>query len=635
MSLEELSEQVYKREGEEPLKTHSSFPVEPVSSAPSPPEITPTPSRWTDRPIAFKKLSLKEHFLRRKKLIISLTLGLLAVVSLLVFLGRKTFLFNPDLVEINLIGPKVTETGTPVTFTVRYTNPNWVGLSESELVISYPETFRLASTDEWQTARRQSVRKLPPLEARGEGEITFTGSFHSFDQATALLTASLRYGPEGLASRAEKRNDLRVELERSLIGIEINGPPSVMSGQNVEYIVEYRNDGEETLETGEIVLEYPEGFTPTAFDPQPKRGDTAWGVNMLKGGMRGSIGIKGVIAGRTGDSKRIIARIGKRSGDENFFVLAEEEKVTQVLAPPLALSLSANSENGVVEASKTVQFKMTFRNEGSFGLRDLVGAVTLDPSKLDVEKLQAPSGTKYSQTTNQVMFKAADVPILRSLEPGQGGEVTFSVPVRGDLANRNLKDVEIVVVATMDSPDMPRSTNTEAFVARGETRFKVRTATKVFVDGYFYDAAYPNSGAMPPKVGEETTYTFHLGVESSLNTLIDGRLAMTFPSVVRFVEVVSPDRTGVTFNDRTGELSWRMGNVLAGMNNRKMITVRMALTPPPNSVGQTLDLMNLGEFTARDAFTNTEIKLPIDKKTMDLREDSQLTYDQRRVAPAQ
>ncbi len=634
MSLEELSEQVYKREGEDPPKTNSSFPVEPVSSTPTP-KTTPTPSRWADRSIAFKKHSLKEHFLQRKKLMIGFTLGLLALVSLLVFFGRKTFLFNPDLVEVNLIGPKVTETGTPVTFTVRYTNPNWVGLSEPELVISYPETFRLASTDGWQTARRQSIRKLPSLEARGGGEITFTGSFHSFDQTTALLAASLRYGPEGLASRAEKRNDLRVELERSLVGIEINGPPSVMNGQNVEYIVDYRNDGEETLETGEIVLEYPEGFTPITFDPQPKRGDTAWGVSMLKGGMRGSISIKGVIAGRTGDSKRIIARIGKQSGDGNFFALAEEEKVTQVLAPPLSLLLSADSENGVVEAGKIVKFKMTFRNEGGFGLRDLVGSVTLDPTKLDVEKLQVPSGARYSQTTNQVMFKASDVPVLRSLDPGQGGEVTFSVPVRRDLASRNLKDVEIVVVATMDSPDMPRSSNTEVFVARGETRFKVRTATKIFVDGYFYDAAYPNSGAMPPQVGQETTFTFHLGVESSLNTLTDGRMTITFPSIVRFVEVVSPDKTGVTFNDRTGELSWRTGNVLAGMNNRKMITVRIALTPPPNSVGQTLDLMNLGEFTARDAFTNTEIKLPINKKTMDLQEDSQLTHDQRRVAPAQ
>ncbi len=635
MSLEELNDQVYEREGKEKPKARSSFPAEPAKGIPSTPEIVPTPSRWADRSITFKKLSLKEHFLRRKKLLFSLLFGLLALVSILIFLGRKTFLFNPDLVEVVLVGPKVTETGAPVTFTVRYTNPNWVGLAESELVISYPETFRLASSEGWQTARRQAVRKLPALPSREAGEISFTGSFHSFDQNTALLTASLRYGPEGLSSRAEKRNDLRVELERSLIGIEVNGPPSVMSGQSVEYVIEYRNDDEETLETGEVVLEYPEGFTPIAFDPQPKRGDIAWGVSMLRGGMRGSISIKGIMKGRTGDSKRITARIGKQAGDGNFFTLAEEDKVTQVLAPPLTLSLSANIENGVVEAGDILQFRMTFRNEGSFGLRDLVGMVTLDPTKLNVEKLRAPSGAKYSGTTNQVTFKAADVPSLRSLEPGQGGEVTFSVPVREDLASRNMKDVEISVVATMDSPDMPRSTNTEVFVARGETRFKVRTATNVFVDGYFYDAAYPNSGAMPPRVGEETTYTFHLGVQSSLNTLTDGRMVMTFPSMVRFLGLVSPNQSGVTFNDRTGELSWRMGSVLAGLNNRKMITIRIGVTPSPNSVGLTLDLMNRGEFTARDAFTNTEIKLPIEGKTMDLREDPQLTYDQKRVAPSQ
>lgn len=628
MSLEELNDQIYKREGETKPEPSFSFP-EP--SVPPTPGVVPTPKRWADHPPAFQKLSLKEHLLRRKKLMLGLGLGLFVLVSLLIFFGRRTFLFNPDTVEVKLSGPKVTETGNPVTFTIQYTNPNWVGLGESELVITYPETFHLLDTQDWKVARRQAIRTLPALPRRSKGEITFTGNFQSFDQTTALLSASLRYGPDGIASRTEKRSEWGVELERSLIGIEVNGPPTVVSGQSVEYIVEYHNDGEETLETGEVVLEYPEGFTPTSFTPQPRREDKVWGIGMLKGGTSGSISIKGVVIGRTGDSKRITARIGKEEGDGTFVTLAEEDKTTQVMAPPLSLSLSADEGKSVVKSGEGIGFHLTFRNEGSFGLRDLVATVNLDPSKFDVGNLLVPKGVKYSIETHQATFKAADVPSLRSLEPGQGGEITFSVPVRSDLALRGMHDVELVVAAMMDSPDMPHSTNTESLIARGEVHFKVQTDTTVVVNGYFHDDAYPNSGPLPPKVGQETTYTLHISVGSSLNTINDGKLILSFPSVVRYLGTLPGEQAGVNFNERTGELSWKLSPVSAGTNNSKTLVLRIGVTPPPNSVGEELSIMNNGEFTAHDAFTNTEIRVPLLGKTTNLREDSRLLSNEGRV----
>ncbi len=634
MSLEDLNEQIYKREEGEKSKSRFSFAQIPAIHIP---EADPTLSRWADRPpkTPFQKNSLKEHFFKRKKLIIGLLLALLTLVSLLVFVGRRTLLFNPDLVTVELTGPKITETGTLVTFTVRYTNPNWVKLAESELVITYPETFHLSTTEGWKVARRQAIRTLPPLEDRAHGELTFTGNFQSFDQTTALLSASLRYGPEGLGSRAEKKDEWGVELERSLIGIEINGPPTVMSGQNVEYTVEYHNNSEETLGTGEILLEYPEGFTPTAFAPEPKRDERVWGISVLKGGMRGSISIKGVVIGSTGDSKRIIARVGKQSGDGKFLTLAEEEKVTQIIAPPLSITLTADGANGVVEAGQMLSFRLSFQNESSFGLRDLIATVRLDPATVDVTDLLVPKGVTYSKATQQVTFKAADVPILRSLDPGKKGEITFSVPVRRDLSTIGAHDVEILVTTAMDSPDIPHSTNTEALVARGEIRFKVRTTANASVSGYFYDAAYPNSGPMPTRVGEETTYTLHLAAASSLNTLGDGKMTLNFPSTTRFLGVVSPDQTEVSFNERTGELIWKPGNIASGVNNTKMVAIRIGVTPPPNSVGQTLSLMNKGEFTARDAFTNTDVKVDISEKTMDLPEDVRLSHNETRVTSGQ
>lgn len=634
MSLEELNEQVYKREGEDKPKPRFSF-EEPVASGVHHPETLPTPSRWADQPPALEKLTLKQHFIRRKKFIIGLILVLSALVSLLIFVGRRSFLFNPEVVAISLSGPTLTQTGEPVTFTVRYANPNWVSLSASELRISYPETFQFKEATDWQVAKRQAVLTVPALGPREEKEISFTGTFQSFDQTAALLTASLRYGPTGLSSQAEKQATWGIELERSLIGIEINGPPSAMNGQGVEYMVEYRNDSSETLETGEVELVYPVGFTPTEFAPEPSQGENRWRVTGLKGGTQQAIRIKGIIRGNTGDTRRVVARIGKRGGDDRLVILSEKGKITQVIAPPLSVALTVLDSKTVASMGELLNFQLRFQNHGSFGLRDLIAIVTLDPNTLHVPGLVMPRGVSYSSATHQITFKAADVPSLRSLGPGQSGEIAFSIPVRNDFAERNMKEVETVVQATVDSPDLPRSSNTEYLSAQQEVRLKIRTETRVEVMGYYFDAFYPNTGPVPPQVGAETTYTLHLTLRSTLNMLHDGKVTLSFPSHARYYGVVSPDASGVTFNERTNEFTWKVGSVPAGNDTVRKLVIRIGVTPPPNSVGQVIGILNQGQFSAKDAFTATEFNMAIDGKSIQLSEDTQLTYNQKQVAPAQ
>lgn len=629
MSLEELNEEVYKR----PSESEPQLPAEQfVFPTPTPSQApTVTPSRWADRVAPLQKLTFKEHFLRRKKLILGLVSFLLIVMAVLVFIGRRSLLFDPAAVEVKLTGPKVTKTGEQVTFTVQYDNPNWVGLAASELTITYPETFHLANADGWQVSRRQATRKLDPLGGRDHGQLMFTGNFQSFNQTSALLSASLRYGPEGLSSQDEKRSEWGVELERSLVSLTVNGPPSVVSGQGVEYVIEYQNDGEEPLENGAILLEYPEGFTPTAFDPKPKREEKLWSIGSLQRGMRGAISIKGVVMGQTGDSKRMVARLGKEQGDGQFQTLVETNKVTQVLAPPLSLSFTTGDASTVVKPGQSISFQLNYRNEGSFGLRDLVATIKLDDTILDISELNAPKGSRYAADTHQLVLKAAEVPSLRSLEPGQSGEVSFSAPVRRDLAARSLREVSLRVTASLDSPDLPHAVNTESLIAHKEIALKVQTEASGSINGYFYDDNHPNSGPIPPQIGAETTYTLYLATGSSLNSLGDGRFVVNFPTLVRFLGVVAGDAAAATFNERTGEFVWKTGTVTPGTT--KTLALRIGVTPPPNTAGKEIEIMNRAEFSAKDTFTGVDLSVSLPKKTTILSEDTRLPREGGVVAP--
>lgn len=622
MSLEELNDEVYKR----PEELQREAPTEPVSVSSAVPSAAPSvsPSHWADRTMPLQKLSLKEHFLRRKKLILGLLIALVLVSGTLIFIGRRSLLFEAAAVTVELSGPKVTKTGELVTFTVQYANPNWVGLAASELTITYPETFHLANTEGWQVSRRQATRTLEPLAGRARGQLTFTGNFQSFEQTAALLGASLRYGPTGLSSQDEKRSEWGVELERSLISVTVSGPPSVVSGQGVEYVVEYQNNSEETLEGGSLLLEYPEGFTPTSFSPQPKKEEKIWALPSLRSGMQGSISIKGVIMGRTGDSKRIVARLGREQGNGEFFTLAEVNKVTQVLAPPLAVEFAAETDSQIVKPGQSVRFELRFQNEGGFGLRDLVATIQLDGNVFDISGLNAPKGSRYAAETGQLVLKAAEVSSLRSLEPGQSGEIAFSLPLRKDFAARGMREVSLRVVASLDSPDLPHAVNTESLIARKEVVLKVQTEASAAMNGYYYDDTYPNTGPIPPQIGAETTYTLYLSAGTTLNNLGDGKFTLNFPSLVRFLGVVAGDATNVTFNERTGEFVWRAGTITPGVGTTKTIALRIGVTPPPNTAGKEIGIVNRAEFSAKDTFTGGDLSVSLPPKTTALREDTRL-----------
>lgn len=620
MSLKNLNDEVYKRDKE--VKSEFHYPTPPTDTLPQL-SVTPTPSRWADQgPPGGTGITFTE---RHKHLLIWVICAVLILVSLLVFVGRRTFFFDPDKIQLTLNGPKTTETGKLVHFTVHYTNPNWVELPASDIVLSFPRSFQLTTSDGWDVHETQAKHSITPLPGRGSGQLEFTGSFQSFDQTAGLIRAFLRSGTQGTKEYVIKQSEWIVELEHSPIEIDISGPPAVTSGQSVEYVLDYHNDTDAPLDHLELAVEYPEGLTPNSFLPEPQRDEHIWTINTLKPGEHRTISIRGVVTGKTGDSRRLGAQIRETDASGNMITLIRREKVTQVIAPPLALSLMTDVENGIVKAGQLLQFHLNFRNEGSYGLRDLIAEVWLDPAYFDVTRLNIPKGATYTETTHQATFRASEVPNLRNLEPGQNGTVNFSVPVRKDLTQLGKQNLEFSVKATIDSPDLPHSVNTDASIAKSEVHFKVMTETSLAVNGYYYDNTFPNTGPIPPRVGEETTYTLHFLVRSDLNPLGDARMVLNFPTVVRFAGVVLGDRNAVAFNDRTGQLVWNMGTIPAGLATGKGLVIRVGLTPPLNTVGQVLNVLNDGQFTAHDTFTNIDVKIDVPSKTMIFEDDFRLS----------
>ncbi|MFA9262174.1 MAG: hypothetical protein ACEQSB_02330, partial [Undibacterium sp.] len=271
---------------------------------------------------------------------------------------------------------------------------------------------------------------------------------------------------------------------------------------------------------------------------------------------------------------------------------------------------------------ESVSYRIIFRNDGDVGLRDLIITVDLDPKYFDISRIQLSGGT-YNVQKRQAIFRASDREVLSLIEPGQGGEIGFSVPIRNDLALYNQSNIEIESIAKIDSPDVPTPIGANKIIASNRITFKVMTAVMFELKGYHFDT-FGNAGPVPPIVGSETEYTLTIRAASTINALEGARVSMSVPGQVRYIKTQAVTQGTVTYNDRTGEIFWNIGTIPPGTARVTELSIQLGLTPDPSQVDESAQLINTVDFSGTDIWSGELIQRSLALKTITLPEDTQL-----------
>ncbi len=616
MSLEDLNKAVYKRDFQSSQPEEDTTRIGDALASSEHRHITPSSSAWTDAPP--KKLTPametekqeRERKARRRKFILIISLGFLSLLMLAGFIGQRLFLFDTTSVDLRVTGPEMVQTGDELTLLLDYRNDNLLGLTDVELSLAFPESFKPQTTEGWKLALSRATYTIPVIPGRSSGQLKLTGTLQAFEKKTAFFKAVLRSSPRGITNPTEVIGQWTVAVDTSSLKLEITGPPSLTLGQSLEYVVKYRNESTEMVDNIQLLLDYPEGFTPTGFVPNPSREENRWVLGRLEPRSEGLISIKGEIRGIAGDARRLIARLGKEQGDGEFLSLAQEEKLTKVFSPPLSVSLDVDNDGGSVDPGQSLLNRIVFRNNSNVGIRDIVATVKLDAEYLSMEEMTIPRGVSYDRSRQQLVFRASEIPELRSLEPGEQGEISFGVKVKSNLSDLGRRNIQIRTSVSLDSPDLPHGQN-EVFVPQSESLVKVNSPARPLIQVEYADSQFPNSGPFPPKVGETTTYTVRLTASTDLNTLNDARWTMALPSSVQFMSVLAGESNSLKYNIRTGELVWDLRSLEPGQSNAREVVFQISFIPAPRGSKLIPNLINNGVFIAKDSFTGKSIEVSV------------------------
>ncbi|HLM84435.1 MAG TPA: hypothetical protein VK254_04490 [Candidatus Bathyarchaeia archaeon] len=568
----------------------------------------------------------------RKKIlkIVSIGLGAVILAAGIIWLAmqiRKSA-FSEAQVKVSISGPEKVKSGESVSFDINYQNLNRASLTGAVLYINYSENFKPSGNLQFESEGPSTSKfNIGTIAAKSNGKITIQGKFFGAQDALVYLEAKLDYKPSTFNSTFEAKGNANVFISSSPLVIEMSGPQNAAAGNAVSYTVKYQNTGQEDFNDLKIKAEYPDGFSYVSSDPMPAQDNDIWYVGKLAAGQTGQVKVNGTVNGTRDEEKTVKFSIGQIGSDNAFISYGETQSSVKIIGSPLVISETINGKKEKVfaNASDALLFKIDYQNTGSIGLRDLILSVEANSPMLDYSRIDMSSGKgEFDADKKIVTWKASDIPDFKTLAPGAQGSLTFSISVKDiiPVSGMNDKNFAFSAVARMDSPDIPTPEGANKIVASNAVDVKLNSKLLATLQGFFNDADIQNSGPLPPKVGQESTFTMHLKIANVSNDVTDAKVVMTLAPGVTWKNNFLPRDASMSNNSRTNELVWNVGSVSAGtgvITDPKELIFQLGLTP--SQAGDFAPLVSQTVFSAKDSFTGQPLEAKIGPKNTNFTED--------------
>ncbi len=544
------------------------------------------------------------------------------------FITIRAHLFDVQRLTVTIDGPTTVGSGMAATYTVRYTNDNSVTLTDARLEIEHTPAFII---DEASGVRYDSsdhstliIGEIAPHETK---DVRIQGRFEDFADSEIYIKAVLSAVPSTTGKRVVREQRLGLMRSREGLSLTVDAQKSVPNNGVIEYIVRYTNSSTQSYENVTLVADFPQGFTLQSAEPEAADGDHVWQLGTIAPGTEGRVRIRGMLSGVVDDVKMSVFTLALHNGATRS-VLAREEWTTRIAQAALTITQRVNNATTyVAHAGENLSYTLIYKNTSDLGLRDVVVRLKFDDRILDYTDLRlGSSGGSLEAQTRSIVWRAADIPALALLAPGQGGRIDFTIPVRSDITVRDDSDRNLVISTTaeIDSPDVPTPIGENKVISSNTLRIKLASPVRFTTEGFYDDFTIKNTGPVPPIVNEKTTFTIRWTLTNATNVLTNAKVEAFLPTSVHWEGVTFPESETLQFNPRTHKIVWHLGEVENGtgyFRKAREVRFQISVTPTIDQVGEAVPLLKESVFTAHDTFTNTNIRIVGQAKTTALSED--------------
>ena len=528
-----------------------------------------------------------------KKLLVWVVL-VVALFGAVLFVLRRGF--DPGDVSVELDAPQFVTVGEEAKIALVVKNGSGTALRDINATLFLPEGI---SRDASQSQR------LEPIESKQQRTVEFlvpvTANARDFTART-----SVRFRAGTLSATFEKTAERPILVSAAPVRISLSFPSDISAERPFTFFIRYQSDATAILEHIGVVLQKPGGFSIDSARPRHTLLDNQalWDIGPLRPGEEGEISVTGKFA--TGDpSGEFVAQLGLLDDGgralELRFAEAREKQtaVREELGLTLFVQQVENPGEVIVFPGETVAVALELSNESGRALENVIVDVGIAHRDLDQKSIAANPAFRRLPS-GSYRWDASTIPQFSQFSPGSSGTITFSIKLANAITMKGFEDanqsfpVEVKVFAEGRTQ------------AQRSTLAKIGARLALRGDIYYNDSMYINTGSLPLRVGQTTTFTMRILVLGGTNGFRNSVARFVLGPSVSFGETLLPSSAAVSWDETTREVAWNIGNLTAGtgiLQPPRELVFRIDATPRQEDAAKPLLLIDSGVLSGQDDFT--------------------------------
>ncbi len=559
----------------------------------------------------FKKTSMFKKFFTYSIIFFVLAL---AYASYMFFAGGNTVSNNN--IDISVLGSTFTAGGEELPLQIEITNKNNAALELADLLVEYPKSSSGDLTGETEHLR-ESLGSIPSGGIKNDNiKVTLFGEQGSIRP----IKISLEYRVAGSNAIFVKEKLFEVTVSSAPIDLSIDAPTEASPNQDVTLSVKATLNATKSASKILIRFDYPVGFQFQSSVPSPSFGNNVWSLGDLSPGAEKEIKVTGkMIDVSDGEEKTFHIFSGSENDSDKSLIGIVFNSLGHTLLIKKPFIEAKVMINGVyqseyaVDSSTPISANVNWVNNLDTKVNDLEIRAKIYGNALNRKTINAQSGY-YNSSLDTIIWDKNSQKSFAEVNPGDSGSVDFKFsPLSlfssaGGMLSEPIVNIEVSISAKqpMEGNEIQKLDNSESKIIRIISN--VGFTTKVL----HYSGAFTNTGAMPPKIENETTYTIVWSLSNTANNISGAQVRSTLPSWVRFVGPISPPTEDLTYNPSTREIIWNIGGIPKGTGitgGDRDVSFQIGFTPSLSQVGTMPTLINDATLTGHDDFAKVDIRV--------------------------
>ncbi len=494
-----------------------------------------------------------------------------------------------DKIELSLDIPTITSAGQDLNGQVVIGNSNRTVFKDAYVVLDVLEK-------EGEPAKTLNQIQIGNVDVGNKIYKNVSLSLSGLEGENKKVSATLYYKVPQSESTFQKVVSQNILITKSPVTMSITGPRILSISQDGEYMISVRGVSK-VIPALLLNLDVPKQMRIVKTNFQPVSKNT-YSLGPINEGEERVFKFTAYFkdAPEIGDKFTMKVRAGSGEGSEIKNYFSESTYGLALEKNPINIQIFAEGQTGekISFSGKQPKARIVITNQSNNKVVD--GEVEIKFSGgLLLPKAVSVDGAVYDSSRFIATSNGSTNQALKEIDSGASVEFPIEFSELAREQNVSGRSLGISVAFTSKTEGSEGKPTTD----RIATTLTPKEGTQAYLSTLYFSGAFKNTGPMPAVVGQKTSYTVNLGVETN-SGFTNGKFVVPLPANVDFIKAL--DNT-VTYNKEQKTITWNIGAMNKATStafgvSKKDTSVQLSILPSPDQARQAPALTASARFEA-------------------------------------